>query len=139
VGAYTAFTSTGVNPEISVKFSLRPRIELSLMFGMQIAAESTFTPGARFAYVLIPEKNLNLFVAGAVGVDLRTTNGLNAVLARIGPGVEFFFTELPNLGFMAEFGFQGTVATKDAENNLGSSFGTTAGAAFGGGAIHYYF
>ena len=60
LGADTTFSAEGILPQISAKFALRPRIELSLQFGTSITrAESTFTPGLKFGYVLIPEKYMN--------------------------------------------------------------------------------
>jgi hypothetical protein len=139
LGAYTAFSQGGVQPQISAKFSLRPKAELSLLFGMQLAAVSTFTPGARFAYVLIPEKNMNLFVEAGLSFDLRTRGGLNAVLFRAGPGVEVFLTELPNLGLLAEFGLEGGAKISNPDGDVTTRVATGVGGAFGGVGIHYYF
>jgi hypothetical protein len=140
LGADTTFTtSEGILPQLSAKFALRPRLELSLQFGVSVTkAEAIFTPGLKIAYVLIPEKNMNLYIAGAIAVDLRTTNGLNAFLYSVGPGVELFLTELPNLGLALEFGLHGSVASNLAEAGP-TEAQTNLVTAFGGAGVHYYF
>jgi hypothetical protein len=140
LGADATFSSQGVEPLLSAKFALRPRVELSLLFGMQIAANSGFDPGAKFDYVLLPEKNMNLYVQASVLFDVRTQNGLNAFLYRVGPGVELFFSEFPNLGIALEFGLSGSVATQKpvagvADTNLSTDYAT----GFGSAGVHYYF
>ena len=83
---------------------------------------------------------MNLYADAAIGLDLRTTNGFNAFLYRLGPGVEFFLSELPNLGFMLEFGFWGEVPGRNIEPpNSTTYFGTTTPDLFGAVGVHYYF
>lgn len=139
LGAYTAFSQGAVQPQISAKFSLNPKLELALLFGMQLASESTFTPGARLAYVLIPEKNMNLFLEGGLAFDLRTKGGLNALLFRLGPGVEIFLSELPNLGLLVEFGLEGGARISNPNGDVTTRVATGMGGAFGGVGVHYYF
>ncbi len=122
--------------QISLKVALKPRLEASVMFGMTLGHDSVFVPGFKAAWVLIPEKNMNLYLAGAVGIDLRSVEGLHAVLYQFGPGLELFASDWPHVGFTLEFGLAGEAISK---GDTANALGTAAQTGFGAAGIHYYF
>lgn len=122
-------------PQFSAKFALQPKVDLSALFGMKLGGVSAFSPGARIAFNLVTEKQMNLYAAGAFALDLRTTGGLVAFLYQVGPGIEFFFSEWPNVGFSLDVGFGGQLVS-GGTSNLGLLTNATP---FGGAGIHYYF
>lgn len=123
--------------QLAAKFALQPRAELSALLGVKAASTGVFTPGVKFAWVLIPEKHMNLYVAASASLDLRTRGGLTAFLWHMGPGVELFLSEWPNLGLSLEFGVGGDVRPGTVQSSTGP-FATTA-TGFGGAGLHYYF
>lgn len=141
VGVSTQYAggSAGVSrpAQLSAKFALQPRLEVSALFGLRAASTLVVTPGAKFAWVLVPEKHMNVYAAGSLSVDVRSRGGLSALVWQLGPGVEVFFQEWPNLGFSLEFGIGGEVLAGTGAGPLGP-FGTTT-SGFGGAGIHYYF
>lgn len=123
--------------QLSAKFALQPRLEVSALFGLRAASTLVVTPGAKFAWVLVPEKHMNLYATGSMSVDVRGRGGLTALVWQLGPGVEVFLSEWPNLGFSLEFGIGGEVLAGAGAGPQGP-FGTTT-SGFGGAGIHYYF
>lgn len=141
VGVNTQFAVdpalNGRPAQLAAKFALQPRAELSALLGIKAATTGVFTPGVKFAWVLIPEKHMNLYAAVSASLDLRTRGGLTAFLWQVGPGVEVFLSEWPNLGLSVEFGFGGDVRSGTTQSATGP-FATTA-TGFGGVGLHYYF
>lgn len=138
LGAVTQFGGgfIGARPtQLSAKFRVQPRLEISGLLGLSFGSnQQIFVPGTKFQWVLLQERNLNLYGAIAAGVDLRTGSGLESFFYQVGPGIEFFFSDWPNVGFSLEIGFGGNIVSN----------GTTVGAAtnqtgFGQAGIHYYF
>ena len=122
-------------PALSVRFASTPRLLTSLQLGMGFAPDAVFNPGARVDWVLIPEKNMNVQLGATVVMDLRAGSGLNAVDYRVGPGLELFFSDFPNLGLLIDFGLAGSIAAKDET----SQAVRTAFSPFGATGFHYYF
>lgn len=124
--------------QLSAKFAPQPRVEVSALLGLRLASTAVFSPGVKLAWVLIPEKHMNLYAAVATTVDLRSDTGLSAFLWRVAPGVEVFWPDWPNLGFSFEFGLGGEVLAGARIAGESEPFSTTS-TGFGGAGIHYYF
>jgi hypothetical protein len=134
LGAIADFAGQVGPPTLSLKLPLTPKWELSFMLGFNIASSSEFVPGVKGWYILIPQKNLNFYLSASTAIDVFTSTGFNAFLVRLGPGVELFATDWPNVGFMAEFGVALSIL-----NGPGDNFGSAATTGFGLAGLHYYF
>ena len=131
VGVVTQFGGPAGRPaQLSAKIAVRPRIEVSVLFGVRLDSPSTFLPGAKVGFVLVPEKWMNLYVAAAASVDLRSTGGIHSLAWQVGPGIELVAPEWPNVGLALEFGLSGETETGAV---------TTMTSGFGGAGVHYYF
>src|SRR5690554_3735929 len=64
--------------QLSAKFALRPRAEVSALLGFKVASPTAITPGVKLSWILIPEKYMNLYAAVTTTLDLRTDTGLSA-------------------------------------------------------------
>jgi len=141
LGAVTQFSSAdpAVPVQLSAKLALQPRAEVSFLFGMAANTPTAFLPGLKFDFVLVPEQHMNFYAVLGLSLDLHATGGLQAVLYQAGAGMEFFFTEFPNVGFAFEFGFGGGVKAAGAVGVTTQGFATTATGVLGGAGVHYYF
>ena len=111
----------------SVRYWLSEALAVNGVIDFHFESDNNqFLFGGRIIYKVKDEKNLNLYLGGEIGGDLRENADDNFC---IGPfiGAEYFFAGLPNLGFGAEIGayYQSAV----------SAFAT----AYSQFAIHYYF
>ena len=136
-GYSTQFGGPGLGSNLSFKAALRPTLELQGLFGFSVQdagggqggpTNLYVSTGAKLLFILVPHDNLNFYVTAGAGVSFGTP-GFGTVSYFFGPGVEFFFSGLENLGFFGEFGLGGT--------HRGQPFLSTSGAAFLG--VHYYF
>jgi len=103
------------------KFAVNPVIDFHFE-----TDRNEFLLGGRAIYKVKDENNLNLYLGGEIGVDLRQNRDDNFC---VGPftGVEYFFAGLSNLGFGAEIGVY--------YQSAASAFAT----AFSQVGVHYYF
>ena len=111
----------------SMRYWLSEALAVNGVIGFHFETDrNEFLLGGRIIYKAKDEKNLNLYLGGEIGVDLRQNRDDNF---SIGPfaGAEYFFAGLPNLGFGAEIGAY--------YESADSTFATL----FGGLSIHYYF
>jgi len=111
----------------SVRYWLSEALAANGVIGFNFETDrNEFLLGGRIIYKAKDEKNLNLYLGGEIGVDLRQNRDDNF---SIGPfaGAEYFFPAFPNLGFGAEIGAY--------YESADSTFATL----FGGLSIHYYF
>ncbi len=111
----------------SIRYWLSEALAVNGVIGFHFVTDSSeFLLGGRIIYKVKDEKNLNLYLGGEIGVDLRQNFDDNF---SVGPfaGAEYFFAGLPNLGFGAEIGAY--------YESADSTFATL----FGGLSIHYYF
>lgn len=131
-------SAVGRPVQLSAKFAFQPRAEVSALLGMRLASTTVISPGVKLAWVLIPEKHMNLYAAVSTSLDIRTDGGLSAFLWQVGPGVEVFWPDWPNLGFSLEFGVGGEVLAGRRVVGESVPFSTT-GTGFGGAGVHYYF
>ena len=122
-------------PAISMRFASSPRLLTSLQLGLSFAPDAVFNPGVRVDWVLIPETHMNVQLGATVSMDLRASDGVHAVDYRVGPGVELFFSEFPNLGLLIDFGLAGSIAAKDEVSPVARTDFST----FGATGFHYYF
>ena len=106
---------------LTEKFAVNPVINFHVE-----TDNNQFLLGGRVIYKADDEKNLNLYLGGDIGVDLRQNAKDNF---SIGPfaGVEYFMTGLPNLGLGAEIGLY----YQSAASALATAFGQIS--------VHYYF
>jgi len=111
----------------SVRYWLSEALAVNGVIGFDLQTDrNEFLLGGRIIYKAKDEKNLNLYLGGEVGANLRQNLDDNF---SIGPfaGAEYFFAGLPNLGFGAEIGAY--------YQSIDSDFATF----FGGLVVHYYF
>lgn len=133
-GPYTAF---------SAKRAFTPRLEASALFGFALdkavgfdpRSQGDFTFAAKGDWVLIPEPNMNLYLAVGVGISVGTISGLDQVTYFTGPGIEFFVPAWPHLGFFTEFGVGGNAGGSLGGHPFLGTYGSDV-AQFG---LHYYF
>lgn len=139
LGAVAEFGAVGLSvPEqLSVRVALNPRVMAGVLLGVRSDPHAAFCPGLKFDWVLVPEEHMNFFVGLAFALDLRTTGGLRAFDYRVGPGVELFASEWPNLGFLVDFGLAGALVS--GSNTAEMPAVTTSLSGFGGAGVHYYF
>jgi len=138
VGAVGELAHGDLTGLLSVRASLSPRVLAGVMLGFAAAPGVVFQPGLRFDWVVVPEEHMNVSVGGALAMDLRSTGGLEGVTYRLGPSVELFTSDWPNLGFLIDFGFSGLLVSgvRGAGERSGISTGFSP---FGGAGLHYYF
>ena len=113
--------------------------------------ESSNVVGGKFFYNVIMEKNANFYIGGGLailggeGTEIDPSGAMYKVkfsgTGLLGyAGTEFFFTDLPNLGFLFEVGL-GIMNGKEKYN--GSSVDVSDMSFYGGLfhqiGIHYYF
>jgi len=111
----------------SIRYWLSENLAVNGIFGFHFETDSSeFLLGGRVIYKVKDETNLNLYLGGEIGADLRENADDNF---SIGPfaGVEFFLSGLPNLGFGAEIG----AYYQSAEDAFATAFGRLV--------AHYYF
>lgn len=126
-----ATTEGSTLPAVDAKYYFSKRMAASLGIGFDTRTDnSTFGLGSKFFYNLFGEQNL-LFYTG-VGLAALSRGGTRAQFSAFF-GSEFFFTDLPSLGFSFEAGIRGDSAHggKFALRTSGDSFLT--------GGIHFYF
>jgi len=154
VGFSTQFTPvafSGNNPgpysTIDAKLPFSSRLEATLSFGFAIdkvggqvtgspnGSQADFTFAIQGDVVVISEENMNLYLAVGLGLSLGTITGLDQVTYFVGPGMEFFFSGLPHLGFFAQFGIGGTFAGQYGGHPIVGTFGSDIASV----GLHYYF
>ncbi|MFA5780197.1 MAG: hypothetical protein WC947_08665 [Elusimicrobiota bacterium] len=120
---------------LSVRHWFSKKMAVEGLLGFSLGDDTIFNVGGKFLTVLKEEKNLNLYGFGIIGIEsyqTETTASINNVTVTLksddtsfsaggGFGVEFFFSDFPNLGFAAEMGLNFT------DINDKSQFGTAAG------------
>ncbi len=137
VGASADLAQVGTPAQLSVRFPLKPRLIADLLVGFQAAPGVTFAPGLQVDWVLLAEEHMNLLASVAVGVDVRSSTGLEAFVYRVGPAVELFASDWPNLGFLLGFGFSGALVP--GTNTAAQPGVTTSLSPLGLAGLHYYF
>jgi hypothetical protein len=151
---FTPVAFSGANPgaysTIDAKLPFTSRLEGQLSFGFAVdksvsavtgtgaavtGTQGDFTFALKGDVVVISEENMNLYLAAGIGLSLGTINGLDQITYFVGPGVEFFFSGLPRLGFFAEFGVGGNFAGEFGGHPIVSTFGSDIASV----GLHYYF
>ncbi len=123
--------------QLSVRFPLKPRLTAGLLLGLEFSPGSTIVPGLEIDWVLLPETHMNLLASFAVALNLGSPEGLRYFQYQVGPAVELFTSDWPNLGFLLGFGFTGAVSSRSFTATEPGF--TTALLPFGSAGIHYYF
>jgi len=129
--------------ELSMKFWFTERFGMNILTGFNFAnyddsSGYNITVAGKFAANIIMEESCNFYVGGGPGIavihvdDGNDEDTSTGVILQGMSGIEFFFDELPNLGFDVELGLQYMDVGKF------QSFGTYGGA-FGLLGFHYYF
>jgi len=111
----------------SIRYWLTGNLAVNGIFGFHFETDNNeFLLGGRAIYKVKDETNLNLYLGGEIGADLRENVDDNF---SVGPfaGVEFFLSGLPNLGLGAEIG----AYYQSAEKAFATAFGRLV--------AHYYF
>lgn len=111
----------------SIRYWLTEKFAVNPVIGFHLETDNNqFLLGGRALYKAKDEENVNLYLGGEIGGDLRQNADDNFL---IGPfaGVEYFMTQLPNLGLGAEIGLY--------YQSAASAFAT----AYGQIVVHYYF
>ena len=125
-----ATTEEGRLPAIDAKYYFTKRVAASLGVGFDTRNDrSAFGIGSKFFYNLFGEQNL-LFYTGA-GIAVLSRSGTKVQYSGFF-GSEFFFTDLPSLGFSFEAGLRG-------DNTRGKFSIRTTGDSFLTAGIHFYF
>ena len=136
-------------PAISVKYGIDNKMGIEGFLGYASFeqetggvpdAEVSYTIlGGKFFYNVIMEKNANFYIGG--GLALLTGEMGNADVSGTGlmgyAGTEFFFTDLPNLGFLFEIGLGISKMSIDPDTDINST--GFYGGLFHQIGIHYYF
>ena len=111
----------------SVRYWLTEKFAVNPVIGFHLETDNNqFLLGGRALYKAKDEENVNLYLGGEIGGDLRQNADDNFL---IGPfaGAEYFMMQLPNLGLGAEIGLY--------YQSAASAFAT----AYGQIVVHYYF
>ncbi|MDP8257508.1 MAG: hypothetical protein P9M14_17315 [Candidatus Alcyoniella australis] len=129
--------------ELSAKFWFTEMFGMNILAGFNYSSYdetkgSNLTLGGKFLANLVQDSWCNFYVGGGPGVSIihvddgkRDDTSTGLILMGFG-GVEFFFQELPNLGFDLEFGLQYTdVGKYQGIGTYGGGYGTIG--------FHYYF
>ena len=123
VGFNSQLSGLGVD-SLSVRYWFSKKMAVEGLLGFSLGDDTIFNVGGKFLTVLKEEQNLNIYSFGVAGIesydpDLGKSD--TALTLGGGFGVEFFFSDFPNLGFATEVGLNFT------DINDTSQFGTTAG------------
>lgn len=110
--AALGFQATPVGPilpstVLSLKFSAAPVVEFAALLGVDWQ-QGLFSIafGGKVLLILIPEENLNLYVAGTVLPSVGSL-GLHSLAYFLGPGLAYYPPGTQNLEIFAEFGLGG--------------------------------
>lgn len=126
-----ATSESGTIPAIDAKYYVSKRFAASLGFGFDTRSDrSTTAIGTKLFYNLFGEKNLIFYVGG--GLAFLSLNGTKVQFSSFF-GTEFFFPDLPSLGFAFEAGIRG-----DSTRNNKFSLRTSGDHILTAG-IHFYF
>lgn len=123
VGFNSQLSGLGVD-SLSVRYWFSKKMAVEGLLGFSMGDDTIFNIGGKFLTVVKEEKNLNLYGFGIAGIesyDPDKGDSDTALTLGGGFGVEFFFSDFPNLGFAAEVGLNFT------DINKTSQFGTSAG------------
>ncbi|MFH1541198.1 MAG: hypothetical protein ABID79_05045 [Elusimicrobiota bacterium] len=128
IGFNSQLSDFSVN-SFSIRYWFSQTMAIEGLLGFSLGDDTVFDIGGKFLTILKEEKNLNLYGFIMLGLEsYQTTNNQNnqksddtSFLGGGGFGVEFFFSDFPNLGFAGEVGLDFTSTTDK------SQFGTTAG------------
>lgn len=125
-----ATTSLGRIPALSAKYYMSRDFAASLGVGFDTRADnSAFALGGKLFRNVFHEPNLIFFL----GLGLAYVNNKgNSLQGSAFLGSEFFFAQLPSLGFSFEAGLQG-------DNTSGSFAIRTTGDSFLTAGMHFYF
>lgn len=125
-----ATTSLGRIPALSAKYHMSRDFAASLGVGFDTRANnSAFALGGKLFRNVFHEPNLIFFL----GIGLAYVNNKgNSLQGSAFLGSEFFFSQLPSLGFSFEAGLQG-------DNTSGSFAIRTTGDSFLSAGMHFYF
>lgn len=135
IGFNSQISNLNLN-SLSARYWMSNGIGIQGLLGFNFGnRENVFDLGAKIMTKVKEEENIYLYAGGLLGLEYDKPEGrssdTNWSLGGFG-GYEFFFKELPNLGFSVEIGLR----YKTVGDN--SSFGTTADL-FNVVGIHYYF
>ena len=136
VGVVSLPADKGAPTQLSARTWIQPRLALEGLLGMSSGPRFSVLPGVGATWVLVGEERMNVSL-GAVG-GLHFADGLRSFAYRMGPELELFTSEWPNLGLLVQFGLSGTLAAKDAKEDDKPGF-TTGASPFAGAGFHYYF
>lgn len=131
----------GPDALLSAKFAAAPTVEVAALVGLSLT-ESAFglTFGSKALYILLPEENLNVYVAGAAYPTVGTL-GLHRLDWFLGPGLAWYLPGASNVEIFAEFGLGGTIPlTRERDSAVVAPraiYLTTTGTAVLG--LHYWF
>ena len=121
---------------LSVRSWVQPRLALEGLLGLSASPGFLLTPGVGAAWVLVGEQRMNVSLAGAAALTAGSPGGLRALGWRVGPELELFAAEWPNLGLLLQLGLEGVVGTGEVPVGPGLSTGARPSGAAG---FHYYF
>lgn len=144
--AAIGFQANPVGPAVpaallSVKFSAAPTAEFAALLGFTLADGGPFSLafGGKALLVLVPEKNLNLYLTATVLPSVGT-GGFHSLTYFVGPGVEYYPPGASDLEVFAEFGIGGAVRLGTGQPVPGVPVGpvvTSTGSLTLG--LHYWF
>lgn len=125
-----ATTSDGTIPALSAKYYMSPLTAFSIATGFDTrSGNSTLALGTKLYRNVFLESNLVFYTGGGLAFVNRTSARFQ-VSAFLGS--EFFFAQLPSLGFSFEAGVRG-------DSTTGSFAIRTTGDSFLTAGIHFYF
>jgi hypothetical protein len=136
VGVVSLPADKGAPTQLSARTWIQPRLGLQGLLGLSSGPHFSVLPGVGASWVLIGEKQMNVSLAAAGG--LHFSDGLRSFAYRVGPELELFTSDWPNLGLLVQFGLSGTIASKEAADPTLPGI-TTGAAPFGAAGFHYYF
>ena len=121
--------SAGSLPSLSAKYYTSRSMAVSVSLGFSTSSPSTLLLGGKFYKNLFYESNLVFYGGGGLGLISQSGKKVQCSLFL---GSEFFFAQVPSLGFSVEFGVKGdNVSGNFAIRSSGDSFLT--------GGMHFYF
>jgi hypothetical protein len=125
-----ASTADGTIPALSAKYYLSHSFATAIATGFDTRNNaSTLALGLKLFKNVFYEPNLIFYLGGGIAYVNRTGSNLQGSMFL---GSEFFFSQLPSLGFSFEAGIRG-------DNTTGSFAIRTTGDSFLTAGMHFYF
>ncbi len=135
IGFNSQLSNLNLN-SLSVRYWMMDGLGVEGLSGFNFASTTTlFDLGVKIMKKIKKEENMYLYLGGLTGLEYEdsdsTDSNINWTIGALAGG-EFFFKELPNLGFGLELGLKYKNVGDDGSFGTGADFFNVVG-------VHYYF